>query len=31
MEEDTYMWVFKVILPNGAREVYRGAVTVLRN
>lgn len=31
LEEDTYMWVLTVTLPSGDRDVYRGAVTLLRN
>ncbi|MDX1684037.1 MAG: gliding motility-associated C-terminal domain-containing protein [Saprospiraceae bacterium] len=31
VDEDTYMWVLKVVLPSGETDVYRGAVTLLRN
>lgn len=31
VDEDTYMWVLKVVLPTAEQRVYRGAVTLLRN
>lgn len=31
VEEDSYMWVLRVTLPDGSRDIYRGTVTLLRN
>lgn len=31
VDEDTYLWVFKVELSSGEQRIFRGAVTVLRN